>query len=264
MTISKKIISIVSAAAGAKGISHPQLHSFLFAFCMLVAPALMPSVAIAALPGQETADANAQQKVTHPGTVLKVQGTVSVTRANAVVLIGSGDPVWEGDVFSNPSGASVLLQFADDAKLLVRPNTKVSLSRIVNSGALETLGHSIDLAVGAIRYVTGAVGKSRPQGVRFKTPNATIGIRGTDIDIVHAPKTRSLQNSGTYVQVNSGEIELDGIDGSKVTLTMSEQAFAGVPGPKTRSGTRAPAARKLDAPAKVFSTGELDLLIEAK
>jgi outer membrane protein OmpA-like peptidoglycan-associated protein len=198
------------------------------------------------------------------GSVLKVQGSVSATRADAAVPLSPGEAVKEGDIITTSSDDSVLVQLADGAKLLVRPNTRVSLTQIVNAGETDKLGHIINLAIGAIRYVTGSVGKLRPQGVRFKTPSATIGIRGTDIEIVHAPKMRSLESSGTYVRVNTGAIELDGIDGSKVVLSVNEQAFAGQPGPKMRGGARAPAARKLDAPASVFSGSELDALINPK
>ncbi len=216
------------------------------------------------VPSMAIAQPTAKAEMANAGAVQKVLGNVSAIRDGASIAISAGDAVREGDTISTPSGASALVQLDDGAKLLVRANTKVSLSQMTNTGASENLKHSIDLATGAIRYVTGEVGKSRPQNVRFKTPSATVGIRGTDIEIVVAPKTRSLQNPGTYVRVNTGEIELGANDGSSVTLAANEQAFAGTPGPKTRNGTRGPAARKLDAPANVFSSGELDSLIDRR
>lgn len=197
------------------------------------------------------------------GTVQKVQGEISVIRSNLPVKLDAGDSLREGDTITASSASSALVQLDDGAKLLIRPNTKVSLSRIVNIGALDKLSHSIALAFGAIRYVTGAVGKARPKGVSFSTPTATVGIRGTDIEIVYAAKTRSVQGPGTYVRVNSGTIELDGTDGSTVMLATNEQAFAGAQGTKTRSGTRSPAVRKLDAPVEVFSSGQFDSLINS-
>ncbi len=220
------------------------------------APAPAPAATAAAPAATKTQTLSA-------GVVRQLQGAVSLTHANKTTAMGPGEVLREGDTISTATGASVLVQLEDGAKLLVRPGTTVSLNRIVNSGPLDRLSHSIALALGAIRYVTGSVGKSRPQAVRFTTPNATIGIRGTDIEIVHTPKRRSAQESGTYVRVNSGAIELDGNDGSKVSLTMNEQAFAGAQGPKLRGGERAPAARKLDTPANVFSSGDLDALLDA-
>ncbi len=198
------------------------------------------------------------------GTVQKVQGEATAMRAATLVALIGGEKVREGDKISTTANSSVLVQFVDGAKLLVRPNTRVELSRIVNTGALEKLGHSLELVLGAIRYVTGSVGASRPQGVRFKTPTATIGIRGTDLEIVYAPRMRSLNDSGTYVRVNSGGIELAGNDGSTVSLDKNEQAFAAPVGPAMRGGGRAPATKKIDVPATLYSSGELDSLMEAK
>lgn len=198
---------------------------------------------------------------TAAGTVQQVKGEVSAARGNAAIIVNTGSVMNEGDAISTAAGASVLIQLEDGAKLLIRPNSRVILTRTTNSGPLATLEHSIELAIGAIRYVTGSVGRSRPQGVRFSTPTATIGIRGTDIDIVYAPKMRSLGAQGTYVRVNRGEISLDGSDGSSVLVAVNEQAFAGAPGPRMRGGGREPAARKLAAPAAVFASEDLDSLL---
>ena len=157
-----------------------------------------------------------------------------------------------------------MLQLNDDAKLLVRPGSSVRLTQIINGGPVEQRSQSIELARGALRYVTGALGKLRPGGIRFKTPNATVGIRGTDIEIVHTPVMRGQSGAGTYVRVNSGEVELNGTDGSLVTLTMNEQAVAAPEGPRLRGGGRAPAARKLEVPANIFTVGELDSLLDGR
>jgi len=218
---------------------------------VVVALALAESAAAIAVP-VPVADA------APAGSVSRIQGEATLVRNRDSTALRHAAAVHEGDIINTAVGASVLVDLADGARLLVRAGTTVQLSRIANRGALDQLAHAIDLTLGAIRYVTGAVGRSRPDAVRFKTPTATIGIRGTDIEIVHAPKMRSLQGSGTYVRVNRGEIELGGNDGSRVTLMMNEQAFAGAPGPKMRGGERAPAARKLDAPAAVFVSGDLD------
>jgi OmpA-OmpF porin, OOP family len=217
-------------------------------------PATPAPVASAVVPGTPAA----------AGTVSQVRGEASVTRANVSTPIMAGGTVKEGDTISTSAGASAMLQLIDDAKLLVRPGSSVRLALIINSGAMEKRGQTIELARGAVRYVTGALGKLRPGSIRFKTPSATVGIRGTDFDIVHTPAMRGQSGAGTYVRVNSGEIELNGTDGSLVTLTMNEQAVAAPEGQRLRGGGRAPAARKLGAPANVFMVGELDSLLDGR
>jgi len=222
------------------------------------------SAPVAAASAARAPPAAAKADAPAAGTVQKIQGEVTAMRANVSIALIAGEKVWEKDTISTAANSSVLVQLDDGARLLVRPNTTVELSRIVNAGALDKLSHSLELVLGAIRYVTGSVGSSRPQGVRFKTPTATIGIRGTDLEIVYAPKMRSLGQSGTYVRVNRGGAELAGSDGSTVSLDKDEQAFAAPAGPKMRGGGRSAAVRKLGAPAAVFSSGDLDSLLETR
>ncbi|MBL0124107.1 MAG: OmpA family protein [Betaproteobacteria bacterium] len=267
--VSNAGVNVARLAAIGKGSSDPRdsanPHAMVNRRVVVVAlddsvsigSASQPSQAIDSPAGPKTGSVKA-------GAVQRLQGEVSVTRANKSIAIGSGDALREGDTISTAAGATVVVQLDDGAKLLVRPGTKVILTRVENAGAFDKLNHSIELVIGAIRYVTGLVGKSRPDAVRFKTPVATIGIRGTDFDIVHAPEANSARELGTYVRVNTGGIELAGSDGSKVSLAMNEQAFAAPQGPKLRGGGRAPAAIKLEAPASVFASGELDSLLEAR
>jgi OmpA-OmpF porin, OOP family len=198
------------------------------------------------------------------GTVMQVRGEVTVIRAGGSVKLAEGDNIREGDTISTPVGASVLLQLSDDAKLLVRAGTTVRLTQIVNDGPVEKRSQFIELTLGALRYVTGALGKLQPQAVRFKTPTASVGIRGTDIDIVYTITTRSLQPAGTYVRVNTGAVDLNGSDGSVVALNVNEQATAAPEGPRLRGGGRGPAAKKLEQPVALFQSDELDSLLNAK
>jgi OmpA-OmpF porin, OOP family len=224
-----------------------------------------------ALPAVENAAAAATATVVIPnanvagaGIVMQVRGEVTVIRTGGSVKLVEGDNIREGDTISTPVGASVLLQLSDDAKLLVRAGTTVRLTQIVNDGPVEKRSQLIELTLGALRYVTGALGKLQPQAVRFKTPTASVGIRGTDIDIVYTIATRSLQPAGTYVRVNTGAVDLNGSDGPVVALNMNEQATAAPEGPRLRGGGRGPAAKKLEQPVTLFQADELDSLLNTK
>jgi OmpA-OmpF porin, OOP family len=218
--------------------------------------------ALSTAPAASAAIPNAN--VAGAGTVMQVRGEVTVIRAGGSVKLVEGDNIREGDTISTPVGASVLLQLSDDAKLLVRAGTTVRLTQIVNDGPVEKRSQFIELTLGALRYVTGALGKLRPQAVRFKTPTASVGIRGTDIDIVYTIATRSLQPAGTYVRVNTGAVDLNGSDGSVVALNANEQATAAPEGPRLRGGGRGPAAKKLEQPVTLFQADELDSLLNSK
>jgi hypothetical protein len=71
-----------------------------------------------------------------------------------------------------------------------------------------------DLVKGALRVVTGAVARRNPAGFQLRTPQATIGVRGTDFMV-------ALVNPA-YVSVLSGSI---GVTSSAGTTVFGTGAF---------------------------------------
>src|SRR5262249_909022 len=73
------------------------------------------------------------------------------------------------------------LMFTDHTTLSVGPRSQVTLDRYVfdpNRGAGEV---AVGFAAGAMRFVTGS---QAPQNYQVRTPAATIGGRGTIIDVL--------------------------------------------------------------------------------
>jgi outer membrane protein OmpA-like peptidoglycan-associated protein len=198
------------------------------------------------------------------GTIKQLRGDVTLARADRTVAPALGDGVMGGDLIVTGANGTVLVTMYDEAQLLVRPNTRLRLAEMVSDGPAESRSQLYDLTVGALRYVTGTLGKLQPERVRFKTPVGSVGVRGTDIEIAHFPASRGLRKAGTFVRVNSGAIELTGTDGSQVRLSINEEAFAAAQGVPLRGGGRAPAAMKLETSAGVFVPDELDGMIERK
>jgi hypothetical protein len=94
--------------------------------------------------------------------------------------------------------------------------------------------------------------------VQFLTTSATIGVRGTDIDIAVTPGDGTLL-PGTYLRVNKGAASLQALDGSTETVGEREVAVS-IDTPLTARGAF-PLVRRLDAaPASVFGGGRLDSL----
>lgn len=198
------------------------------------------------------------------GTVEQVKGELQVLRGRSSVVLQSGARVREGDLLTTAANASALLRFDDGARLLLRADSVLRVVKLRLRGDPSSWGQAFDLAVGAFRYVTGALGGNRPEAVAFTTANATVGIRGTDLDVVFAKQGEGASEAGTYVKVNKGAVALGGIDGSTVALAKDEQAYAGPKKPVTRGMAPVPAATRLKEPAAVFRTGDLDELLEPR
>ena len=197
-------------------------------------------------------------------TVQRVTGTLLVKRAGAEIALQPGARLKEGDVAMTGPGGNALVRLDDGAKLLVREGTQLELGKLQSRGDAGSWTQGFKLLEGAVRYITGALGHTRPQAVRVSTYSATIGIRGTDFDVVVLLEAERGSLAGTYVKVNRGAVTLAGLDGSRADVNLDEQGYAGPPAPATRGGKREPAATRLSRPADVFRTGALDELLDGK
>lgn len=200
------------------------------------------------------------------GSVVQLNGTLTARRKDQDVALQAGARVQEGDVLVTAERTSALVRMDDGANLLMRAETQLKIAKLKLQGDTGAFKQVYELLAGACRYVTGALGKSQPTAIAFSTSTATVGIRGTDFDLVYTTESRGEQESGTYVRVSSGAVSLGGLDGSSVQIARDEQAFAGKPKPVTRGGAKVPAATRIkqgDA-AGIFKTDDLDALLEPR
>ena len=197
------------------------------------------------------------------GTVQQLKGSLYVRRKGVSQTVIVGSRVREGDVLSTLANSIALLKLDDGANVLLRSDSTVEFRKLRMHGEPGRMGQVMELLVGALRFVSGSFGRSRPDAVAFVTQTATLGLRGTDVDIVYAGQYGT-EDPGTYVKVNEGGVAVGGVDGSTVELSKDEQAFAGNPKVLTRSLRKGPAAVRLDAPASVFKTGELDSFLATR
>ncbi len=137
-------------------------------------------------------------------------GGVSRTKAHVEGVLGDLNrslrrdlPVYQNEEVNTGPNARAVLRFRDGSVLAIGPEAEVVLDEFVYSNA----GGVITLLKGAMRFTSGKLG--RP-GMLIKMPNATIGIRGTD---VWAGETAE----GHGVMLISGEVDVFN-DAGLVTL----------------------------------------------
>lgn len=120
------------------------------------------------------------QVVPHVARVLDSQGTTLVERSGQPPrLLGRGETLSERDVVSVARDSWAILEFNDQTRITLRPNTVFRLDAYRDDAPESML---LGLAKGGMRVVTGLLGKRRPDAVRIHTATATIGIRGTEFD----------------------------------------------------------------------------------
>ena len=137
------------------------------------------------------------------GLIDFAEGDATLENAGVARLAKEGDAVREGETLTTFQNAEVHLKMADGAYLSVRENTKITITRYRANGD-DTDESLVDLARGAMRTVTGWIGKYRRAACQVRTPMVTIGVRGTDHEVTHLLDGDPRGDPGTYDKVNEG------------------------------------------------------------
>ena len=114
------------------------------------------------------------------GTAKIVQGAVRVERDGAFMPLRVGDQLQEKDRVVVSPGGAVGITLRDDTRISLGSGATLVLNQFkfdpqTQDGIVET-----SILSGAMRYITGLVGRNRRDAVRIRTTTSTIGIRGTD------------------------------------------------------------------------------------
>jgi hypothetical protein len=141
------------------------------------------------------------------GSLARVSGKATVTSAdNSTRDAKANEPVSTGDLITTAAGAEVLVRFKDNSTMIVRSDSKVKISQFrFEKKGTDTVNTS--LVSGTLRAVSGQIAKANPQNVKYDAGAATIGIRGTDIEVAIVPDGAK-DRAGIYNYVHSGETEM--------------------------------------------------------
>jgi hypothetical protein len=113
------------------------------------------------------------------GSVNRLKGTASIVRRNQVIPARSGEKIYMKDVLKTGRDGSLGVIFKDETLLSIGPRSEIIISEFLFSPAEGRLSIVTRLLRGSALYLTGIIGKLSPESVRFETPVANIGIRGT-------------------------------------------------------------------------------------
>lgn len=165
------------------------------------------------------------------GHVQFVYGAVQLTTgAGKTHAIQKGDAVSEGDTLTTAPAASAQISMEDGGFIAVRPDTSLKFDSFRFAGKQDGNEQSFfSLFKGGFRAITGLIGKINKANYRITTPSATLGIRGTDHEIlVVAPGSAMalLALVGTYDKVNLGETTLTTGKGT-LPILPNQMGYAG-------------------------------------
>lgn len=194
-------------------------------------------------------------EVNDAAKVALVEGDVTVIAGkNQRRKVKIGDVLVEGDSIVTGKDGELHLDMEDGGYMAIRPNTKMKIVKY------QAKGNDLDAGVfgllqGSFRSVTGWIGKFNREKYIVRTPNATIGIRGTDHEPLVIPAGSADGEAGTYDKVNAGGSVIKTPQG-RAEIAPNQAGF--VP----YGGNSAP--RKLQEVPAFFKTTRNERLLEGK
>ena len=115
------------------------------------------------------------------GTITEqVNAPPSIVRKSATLAAGKGSGV-EADDNVRTTAGKVGITFTDNTRVQINENSKLVIDSFVFDPNNKKGGKlAMKVAMGTVRYASGAVAHNNPDSVKLTTPTATIAVRGTD------------------------------------------------------------------------------------
>ena len=117
------------------------------------------------------------------GTIKTSRGDASIQRDGGTVPAAVGTSLLVSDTIVTGANGVVGITLKDNTRLTAGPNTELAL----NSFRFNKTTHAgeMDASVnrGSLSVISGKIAKASPDGVQFRTPTVTLGVRGTEFII---------------------------------------------------------------------------------
>ena len=107
------------------------------------------------------------------------KGDVIVIRSGKEIPINIGDRLYQKDIIRTGENSSVGIIFEDNTILSLGPKSEIVIDEYVFAPEKGVLSMITRMVKGTASYLSGIIGRQSPESVKFQTPDATIGIRGT-------------------------------------------------------------------------------------
>lgn len=120
------------------------------------------------------------------GIVKSVRGVAHVHRGTTVTPLAVGLTIVPNDRVVTQADAIVGITLKDDTLLALGPNSNVTLENFAFNPTTHDGNLDVKIVSGTLRMITGLIARQAPANVKVVTPNAAIGVRGTDF-IVEVP-----------------------------------------------------------------------------
>jgi len=117
------------------------------------------------------------------GLVKTLEASAITVRDGVETNLAVGSMIFERDTIITDSGGTVGITFNDGSMLTLGPEGKIVVDNYLFNLSEKKLTFFSQVLKGTVTFMSGAINKIAPGSVRFKTPTATLGLRGTKVII---------------------------------------------------------------------------------
>lgn len=118
------------------------------------------------------------------GRVEGLTPNVRLVRGEQESDLQNGQTVVLGDVITTDASGRAQLLFLDETRIVIGPNSHLVVERVLFDSSNTATDFTVGAVEGAFRFFSG---KSDKSTYSIQTPNATMGIRGTEFDFTVSP-----------------------------------------------------------------------------
>lgn len=121
------------------------------------------------------------------GVLKNIEGDVKIIRNGKSLIALPAGTVMEGDRIVTGRNSAAAVTLTDGTSLSAGPNASIDLMHYSYDQTTQNGSLLVNIVQGAVRVVTGIMGKTNPELIKVTTPTTVVGVRGTDFIVEANP-----------------------------------------------------------------------------
>lgn len=117
------------------------------------------------------------------GVIKNIKGPVLIERDKESVPAKMGDRLFENDTIVTGKAGAMGAVLIDNSMISTGPNSRLILSQFAFNLSEKKLSLTARIMQGTLTYLSGLIAKNDSKAVKFSTPTAVCGLRGTHLAI---------------------------------------------------------------------------------
>ncbi|MBU1195503.1 MAG: FecR domain-containing protein [Proteobacteria bacterium] len=114
------------------------------------------------------------------GKIVVLSGSATALSSEGTRPLEMGSPIYQNDIVKTDSGSQLQVKFIDNTQVSQAENSTLKIDSVVyNPDTADNSNLLLDMMKGTFRTISGEITKDSPTHFMLKSPQGTIGIRGT-------------------------------------------------------------------------------------